>query len=124
MSEYSIRPGGSLRLKGGVAEGGIVKKYVLHSWSVQLCINKYTRKKKKKPKIVILTEDDRDAVEALPFQEEEGDNVPSESGRSSPPVSSSSSSRKTDAEKRFEAAQERRVRFTISYSLNIYCFAL
>jgi hypothetical protein len=26
MSEYSFRPGGSLKLKGGVAEGGIVKK--------------------------------------------------------------------------------------------------
>ena len=26
MSEYSIRPGGSLKLKGGVAEGGVVKK--------------------------------------------------------------------------------------------------
>ena len=31
MSEYSIRPGGSLKLKGGVAEGGIVKKWVIHS---------------------------------------------------------------------------------------------
>ena len=26
MSEYDIRPGGSLKLKGGVTEGGIVKK--------------------------------------------------------------------------------------------------
>ena len=26
MSEYDIRPGGSLKLKGGVVEGGIVKK--------------------------------------------------------------------------------------------------
>jgi hypothetical protein len=39
MSEYSIRPGGSLKLKGGVAEGGIVKKWVIHSWSIQLYIN-------------------------------------------------------------------------------------
>lgn len=31
MSEYSIRPGGSLKLKGGVAEGGIVKKLVINS---------------------------------------------------------------------------------------------
>ena len=27
MSEYDFRPGGSLKLKGGVAEGGVVKKY-------------------------------------------------------------------------------------------------
>ena len=26
MSDYDLRPGGSLKLKGGVAEGGIVKK--------------------------------------------------------------------------------------------------
>ena len=46
------------------------------------------------------------------FQEDE-DNFPSGSGRNSPAVSSSSS-RKTEAEKRFEEAQKRRVRF---YSL-------
>ena len=28
MSDYDFRPGGSLKLKGGVAEGGIVKKWV------------------------------------------------------------------------------------------------
>ena len=26
MSDYDFRPGGSLKLKGGVAEGGVVKK--------------------------------------------------------------------------------------------------
>lgn len=26
MSDYDFRPGGSLKLKGGVVEGGIVKK--------------------------------------------------------------------------------------------------
>jgi hypothetical protein len=29
MSDYDLRPGGSLKLKG-VAEGGIVKKYVYY----------------------------------------------------------------------------------------------
>jgi protein FAM32A len=29
MSDYDLRPGGSLKLKGGVAEGGIVKKYLV-----------------------------------------------------------------------------------------------
>ena len=28
MSDYDFRPGGSLKLKGGVVDGGIVKKYV------------------------------------------------------------------------------------------------
>ena len=28
MSDYDFRPGGSLKLKGGVVEGGIVKKCV------------------------------------------------------------------------------------------------
>lgn len=32
MSDYDLRPGGSLKLKGGVAEGGIVKKYVSSSF--------------------------------------------------------------------------------------------
>lgn len=27
MSDYDLRPGGSLKLKGAVVEGGIVKKY-------------------------------------------------------------------------------------------------
>lgn len=46
------------------------------------------------------------------------------SGRNSPPASSSSS-RKTEAEKRFEEAQKRRVCFTISaYLPNIYISAL
>ena len=26
MSDYDIRPGGSLKLKGGVTEGGVVKR--------------------------------------------------------------------------------------------------
>lgn len=26
MSDYDFRPGGSLKLKGGIADGGIVKK--------------------------------------------------------------------------------------------------
>lgn len=31
MSDYDFRPGGSLKLKG-VAEGGIIKKYVWFKW--------------------------------------------------------------------------------------------
>ncbi|KAF8807827.1 DUF1754-domain-containing protein [Phlegmacium glaucopus] len=92
MSEYSTRPGGSLKLKGGVAEGGIVKK----------------KKKKSKTKAEISTKDhDRDAVKELLFQDD-ADNAPSGSGHNSPPVSSNSS-RKTEAEKRFEEAQQRRL---------------
>jgi protein FAM32A len=31
MSDYDLRPGGSLKLKGAVIEGGIVKKYVFRA---------------------------------------------------------------------------------------------
>lgn len=34
MSDYDFRPGGSLKIKGGVAEGGIVKKWVSQSLSI------------------------------------------------------------------------------------------
>jgi hypothetical protein len=29
MSDYDFRPGGSLKLKGGVSDGGVVKKWVI-----------------------------------------------------------------------------------------------
>ncbi|KAF9459831.1 hypothetical protein BDZ94DRAFT_1224188 [Collybia nuda] len=92
MSEYELRPGGSLKLKGGVAEGGIVKK------------------KKKKSKAKQNTEKDyeRERVKELLFQEEESHKTPSSSGRNSP-ATSGSSSRKTEAEKRFEEVQKRRL---------------
>jgi protein FAM32A len=35
MADYDFRPGGSLKFKGGVAEGGIVKKYVSLVLTVQ-----------------------------------------------------------------------------------------
>jgi hypothetical protein len=34
MSDYDVYAGGSLKLKGGVTEGGIVKKYVLQMVSM------------------------------------------------------------------------------------------
>ncbi|KAG6897111.1 Mitochondrial intermediate peptidase [Termitomyces sp. T32_za158] len=92
MSAYDIRPGGSLKLKGGVAEGGIVKK----------------KKKKSKPKVDFEKNEDREKVKKLLFSEDKSSESPSGSGSNSP-APSGSSSRKTEAEKRFEEAQKRRL---------------
>ncbi|EIW87038.1 DUF1754-domain-containing protein [Coniophora puteana RWD-64-598 SS2] len=95
MSDYNFKPGGSLKLKGSVQDGGIVKK-----------------KKKSKSKS---TSDDakrreREKVKELLLKDEEGSprDSPSGSGRNSPAVGGSND-RKTDAEKRFEEAQRRRL---------------
>ncbi|KAJ3516083.1 hypothetical protein NLJ89_g1341 [Agrocybe chaxingu] len=95
MSDYDFRPGGSLKLKGGVAEGGIVKK----------------KKKKSKAQSESTSKDhDLDSVKDLVSKNDDKDNIPSGSGRNSPALTSSSStSRKTEAEKRFEEVQKRRL---------------
>ncbi|KAJ2914272.1 hypothetical protein MD484_g6149, partial [Candolleomyces efflorescens] len=96
MSEYDIRPGGSLKLKGGVAEGGIVKK----------------KKKKSKSKSDSAEKKlDPEQVKEL-LKSDEIVQTSSGSGRSTPNVvnsSASSSSRKTEAEKRFEEVQRKRM---------------
>ncbi|KAF9535655.1 hypothetical protein CPB83DRAFT_842110 [Crepidotus variabilis] len=95
MSDYDFRPGGSLKLKGGVSEGGIVKK----------------KKKKSKAKSERSSKEDDslDIADLVSKAEDEGSG--SGSGRASPAVSgeASASSRKTEAEKRFEAVQKKRL---------------
>ncbi|TBU49923.1 hypothetical protein BD309DRAFT_996522 [Dichomitus squalens] len=95
-SDYDFRPGGSLKLKGGVKDGGIVKK----------------KKKSKKDKEKAASPDE-DRVQALEraIQEEKARSAsPVGSGRNSPAVAGSSNSeRKTAAEKRFEETQKRRL---------------
>ncbi|EAU92792.1 hypothetical protein CC1G_01837 [Coprinopsis cinerea okayama7 len=93
-SEYDFRPGGGLKLKG-VVDGGIVKK----------------KKKKSKSK-----SDDADKkIEREKIKEmlQSEDLVQTSSGsssRNSPSVNpESSSSRKTEAEKRFEEVQRQRL---------------
>ena len=113
MSEYDIIPGGSLKLKGGVTDGGIVKKYVLFrpfgcSWRWT-----GTRKKKKsKSKAKVDAELDREreyAKKVLLDEDGQRDSgSPSLSNRNSPGIVISSE-RKTEAEKRFEEVQKRRV---------------
>ncbi|KAG6910536.1 hypothetical protein DXG01_009955 [Tephrocybe rancida] len=92
MSAYDIRPGGSLKLKGGVAEGGIVKK----------------KKKKSKTKSSSEQDEDREKMKKLLFREDEPSQSPSGSGGNSP-APSGGSSKKTEAEKRFEEVQKRRL---------------
>ncbi|KAG2062299.1 DUF1754-domain-containing protein [Suillus hirtellus] len=96
MADYDFRPGGSLKFKGGVAEGGIVKN----------------RKKKSKPKPNSQSDSakdrERERVKDLLFKEEAELASGSASGSSSPALPGSDA-RKTDAERRFEEAQRRRL---------------
>ncbi|KAH6916978.1 hypothetical protein BKA70DRAFT_1251071, partial [Coprinopsis sp. MPI-PUGE-AT-0042] len=95
MGDYDIRPGGSLKLKGGVAEGGIVKK-------------KKKQSSKSKPESEKHAE--REKIKELLYSE---DVVKTSSGssRGSPAIPSEggSSSRKTEAERRFEEVQKERL---------------
>lgn len=93
MSDYDFRPGGTLKLKGGVAEGGIVKK----------------KKKKSKPKSEASTKaEDLERMKDLLSQTDDKETTTAGSGRNSPALASSSS-RKTEAERRFEEVQKRRL---------------
>ncbi|KAH9932405.1 DUF1754-domain-containing protein [Amylocystis lapponica] len=92
MSDYDFRPGGSLKLKGGVADGGVVKK-------------KKSSKSKSKDKGRVAEKDLSEGLESL--LEEAKTGSPSESSRNSPAIGSSD--RKTAAEKRFEDVQRRRL---------------
>ncbi|KAJ7225340.1 hypothetical protein GGX14DRAFT_511246 [Mycena pura] len=89
MSDYDFRPGGSLKLKG-VAEGGIIKK------------------KKKKAKTKQDSELERERVKDLRDEAAVSKSSLPSSGSNST-ASSASSDRKTDAERRFEEVQRRRL---------------
>jgi protein FAM32A len=110
MSDYSHRPGGSLKLKGGVADGGIKKKYdsylfYIHANTDQLLRKKKSSKSQDKEKNVEHERKD-------PVKEPErirSDSPVGSSGRNSPAASSSRPDRKTQAEKRFEEVQRKRV---------------
>ncbi|KAI0734998.1 hypothetical protein C8Q76DRAFT_710591 [Earliella scabrosa] len=97
-SEYDFRPGGSLKLKGGVTDGGVVKK-------------KKKSKSKDKEKAASPDEDRVKALERAIQEDAAKSASPSGSGRNSPAVASGSSSsdRKTAAERRFEEVQRKRL---------------
>ncbi|THH13589.1 hypothetical protein EW146_g6651 [Bondarzewia mesenterica] len=86
MSDYDFRPGGSLKLKKGVAEGGITKK-----------------KKKSKPK------GDKDSKQDHVKDDSPVLGSPEGSDRNSPALGSTSSERKTEAERRFQEVQRKRL---------------
>ncbi|KAI0706117.1 hypothetical protein BC835DRAFT_1260603 [Cytidiella melzeri] len=98
MADYDFRPGGSLKLKGGVVDGGIVKNVLTSE----------CRKKKSKSK----SKDSGTASESTHLKELEK-LMEDERKSSSPGPSSSkpavSSDRKTAAEKRFEEVQKKRL---------------
>ncbi|KAJ8597626.1 putative C31G5.21 protein [Rhizopogon salebrosus TDB-379] len=97
MADYDFRPGGSLKLKGGVADGGIVKR-------------KKKSKSKSNPQSDSAKDRERERVKELLFKEEAelANGSPSGSNRDSPALPGNSD-RKTDAERRFEEAQRRRL---------------
>ncbi|KAI4528322.1 DUF1754-domain-containing protein [Schizophyllum commune Loenen D] len=96
MSDYVVPIGGSLKLKGGVVEGGIVKK------------KKKSKHKSKSTESEVDAE--RKRVKELLLKNDDDGPSPSGSGRNSPAVGGSSSvDRRTDAEKRFEEIQRRRL---------------
>ncbi|KAH8835491.1 hypothetical protein DL96DRAFT_1574460 [Flagelloscypha sp. PMI_526] len=89
---YDFRPGGSLKLKSKtVADGGVVKK----------------KKKKSKKQDNVRGSPDRQLVKDLLFAEDTASGSPS-GGRGSP-AGSSPADRKTDAERRFEETQRKRL---------------
>ncbi|PFH49702.1 hypothetical protein AMATHDRAFT_4705 [Amanita thiersii Skay4041] len=92
MSDYNFSTGGSLKLKGGVVDGGIVKK----------------KKKKSKSKQESQLEAERDRAKESALSQEASSISPSGSSRNSPAIAGSSS-RKTEAEKRFEEVQRQRL---------------
>ncbi|KAI0361427.1 DUF1754-domain-containing protein [Trametes cingulata] len=94
-SDYDFRPGGSLKLKGGVTDGGIVKK-------------KKKSKSKDKEKAASPGEERVKALERAIQEDEAKTASPSGSGRNSPAVASTSE-RKTAAERRFEEVQRKRL---------------
>ncbi|EMD41911.1 hypothetical protein CERSUDRAFT_110468 [Gelatoporia subvermispora B] len=97
MSDYDFRPGGSLKLKGGVAEGGIVKKK-----------KKSKSKEKEKGKA---TEDERAKEPEKLVQEakDEERRTVSPSGSSRVSSSNVNGDKKTPAERRFEETQRKRL---------------
>ncbi|CDO72957.1 hypothetical protein BN946_scf185007.g11 [Trametes cinnabarina] len=100
-SEYDFRPGGSLKLKGGVTDGGIVKKKKK---------SKSKDKDKDKSASPGAGEDRVKALERAIKEDEAKLGTPSGSGRSSPAVASTSATeRKTAAERRFEEIQKKRL---------------
>lgn len=109
MSDYNIRPGGSLKLKGAVVDGGVVKKYVSYPISPIFALT-YVRKKKKSKtepsKSDVDRARERERVRELLLQDEAGTG----SGNGSDSNAASTSSRKTEAERRFEEVQRERVR--------------
>jgi len=92
MSDYQVYSSGSLKLKGGVKEGGIVKK----------------KKKKAKP-----PRDDeplRERSASVEMPRSKGEDAKAESSATTTSTSvSGSSPKKTEAERRFEEVQKLRL---------------
>lgn len=121
MSDYDFRPGGSLKLKSGVFDGGVTKKCVV-CFAAKLCLwftaVLLIRKKRTSVKAKdkgFKTSEDPNLAEDIMVPISEVDSLPQHDGdrgfsMDPAPSSSASSSKKTDAERRFEEIQRKRVR--------------
>jgi len=81
-------------------------------------IRSLRKKKKSKSKQETELEAERNLARELNLKEDAHSPTPVGSGQSTPAVVNNSSSKKTDAEKRFEEAQKRRVRAASLYVSN------
>ena len=104
MSDYDFRPGGSLKIRGGVAEGGITKKYAF-ALAARLPFANLACYRKKKSKSKGDKDKKKDAV-----KEDSPVLTSSADGSRNSPLPGSSSDRKTEAERRFQEVQRKRVR--------------
>lgn len=117
MSDYDFRPGGSLKLKG-VVEGGVTKKcasIVLQAKHHLILIHHYRKKKKDKAsKLKAETKEelrklvDEGAAEGSSRKTDRSNSVDVEDNG------------KTEAERRFEEIQRRRVRLVLGFPTCFY----
>lgn len=98
-------------------------KSTLYFYLYFILSNSTSRKKKSKSKSRSKLDSEhsleRERVKELLFEEEESAKTLPSSGRNSPAVSGSSD-RKTEAERRFEEVQKRRVSFTLNSEWDAY----
>ncbi|KAH8119831.1 DUF1754-domain-containing protein [Phellopilus nigrolimitatus] len=94
MSDYDFRPGGSLKLKGRVIEGGVVKK---------------KKRKDKSSKLKVEKRKDEKPARGSPLGDDKRGEESSKSDGKSPSGSGAGDDNRTEAERRFEESQRRRL---------------
>ena len=104
MSEYDVLPGGSLKLKRTLEDGGVKKCVFIYPCPSDFIHLIQHRKRKRK-----VDNTGKGAIQ----DEEPAKASPSGSNRNSPGIAGASDERKTAAEKRFQEVQRKRVRLFV-----------